>query len=181
MIQRSGTQIRGDSLHGRDPDLDEADQRLQAIDDHRSEVLLVDFSAGAAELELDGGKRLAELVVQLARERGALLFPRRLDARREPAHLFLRLLQVLPGFDRLGDVAADAFDCDHQIPRGSSVVLKARSTMREHPPVLSVRVARTVLEREGGPCPDALPPSLGKEIAIGRMYVRRASHGPAPG
>ncbi len=99
MIQRGGAQIRGDSLHRRDPDLDKADERLQAIDDRRSEVLLLDLRAGAAEFELDGGQRLAELVVQLARQRGALLLARRLHARREPAHLFLRLLQMGPRFN----------------------------------------------------------------------------------
>ncbi len=171
MIQRGGTQIRGDSPDRRDPDLDEADERLQAIDDHRSELLFVDFGAGAAELELDGGQRLAELVVELARQRGALLLTRRLYARREPAHLFLGLLQVGPGFDRLGDVAADAFDSNHQIPRERSVCLNAGRPMREHPPVLSVRVTRAVLERERSAGPDAPPPSLGEQIVIGWVYA----------
>ncbi len=43
--------------------------------------------------------------------------------------------------------------------------------MREHPSVLSVGVTRAVLERERSSGPDALPPTFGEQIVVGRVHA----------
>src|SRR5205807_7210053 len=64
-----------------DADLCQTDKRLQPIDHLDADSLTCEDRRGSGELQFDGGKRLAELVVELAGERAALVLPRRLDSR----------------------------------------------------------------------------------------------------
>ena len=93
MIQRGRPQVGGDPLHRREADLDQTDQRLDAIDRLTVDPLLPQRARRPRQLELDGGQCLAELIVQLAREAGPLLLAGRLDPRRQLTQLFLGLLQ----------------------------------------------------------------------------------------
>src|SRR5262245_47023640 len=91
MIQCGRPQVRRNPLHRRDADLDQADQRLDAIDRLAIDALLPERSGGPRQFELDGRQRLAELVVQLAREVRSLFFARCLHARRQLTQLLSRL------------------------------------------------------------------------------------------
>ena len=53
---------------------------------------------GPGEVQLDRGQRLAQLIMQFARERGALLFAGGLDACRQPPHLLFGFPQAAAGF-----------------------------------------------------------------------------------
>ena len=57
------------------------------------------------QVELEGGERLAQFVVDLPRDAGPLLLARRLDPGREGPQLGPRLLQFLRGQGAVGDVA----------------------------------------------------------------------------
>ena len=139
MIERRRPQVRGDALDRRNADVDQPDQRLEAIDGLTVDPIAAQRARRPRQLELDRRQRLPELVVQLAREVGALLLARRLDARGELPHLFLRLAQPLL---LVGDVGAGADVADQFAARP-----EPRRAMANHPAVLTVGAAQPVLER----------------------------------
>ena len=93
MVQCRRPQVCGDPLYRCEADLDQADQRLDAIDRLAIDALLPQRAGGPRQFELDGGQRLAKLVMQLAREIRPLFFARRLYARRQLTQLLFRLPQ----------------------------------------------------------------------------------------
>ena len=66
MIEGGRPQLSTDSFDGFDADFDQADERLQAVDRLRRDVVLGQGDCRAREFELDGRQRLAELVVELS-------------------------------------------------------------------------------------------------------------------
>jgi len=97
MIERRRPQLRGQALDHGDANLDQADERLEPIHDGRIETDVFEGRGGASELELERRQRLAEIVVELAREIRALFFAGRLQAGGELPHLFLRRAQLDDG------------------------------------------------------------------------------------
>ena len=112
MIERGRTQLRRNPLDHRDADVDQPDQRLQAIHHRQGEVLALECVGGASEFELERRQRLAQLVVQFARHRRAFFFTCRLKAHRETPHLFLRRAELTLCFDARRDVSGNALHGD---------------------------------------------------------------------
>ena len=103
--------------------------------------------------------------MQLAREVGALLLARRLDAGGELPQLFLRLAQSLL---LVGDVGAGADVADQFAARS-----EARRAMANHPAVLTVGASQPVLER-------VRCPALRRPLRMARKQVAIVTVDAAP-
>ena len=85
VIEHRRPQVGGDLPHRLDADLDQADQRLQLVDElnPRLRIALSELGHQPHELQLQAGQHLPELVVQLAREPRPLFLARRFQTQRQ--------------------------------------------------------------------------------------------------
>jgi len=88
-IERRRTQVLGDAPHHARRHLDDADDRLQPVDQVARHVGLDELGGGMDQLVLERSELLSELVVQLAGDGGALFLAGEGDASREAAELCL--------------------------------------------------------------------------------------------
>ena len=72
VVQRRRPERRRDPFDGGEADVAQPDERLQTIDDVRREVLCGQRLHRAPDVQLQGGERLAQLVMQLSRDLHAL-------------------------------------------------------------------------------------------------------------
>ena len=79
VIQPRRTQPGGDPAHHCDAEINLPDRRLQPIDDIARCLEFTEPSDGGDEIQLDAGEQLAQLVVQLPRDPGALFFTHLLE------------------------------------------------------------------------------------------------------
>ena len=93
--------------------VDAADHRLEEVDHGRLELQRDQTANRSREIDLQGGQRLSELVVQLARDAGPLGLARRQEPGGECPQLLLGGAQAIVDRDTRGHVAPDALDRDH--------------------------------------------------------------------
>ncbi len=158
MIEGRRPQVRGDALDGRKTDVDEAGQRLNAIDGLTIDAIAAERARRPRQLELDRRERLTEFVVQFPREVGAFFLARGLDASRKLPQLLLRF--ALPLFF-IRDVGARS-DVADQLARRP----KPRRAVADDPAVLTVCPAQPVLEAERRPVLAGMLEMARQSIAI---------------
>ncbi|HEU5259424.1 MAG TPA: hypothetical protein VFU28_25735 [Vicinamibacterales bacterium] len=79
VVETWRTQARGNAAHHRDAQIDLPDGRLEPIDNISGRLEFAQPPDGGYEIQLDAGEQLAQLVVQLACDPGALFFTHLLE------------------------------------------------------------------------------------------------------
>ena len=89
MIERRRTQIVRDAAHRAGRDFDDADERLEAIDEMARQPGFDEERRGVDQFVFERGQILAEFVMKLARDGRPLLFACLCNARGQPPEMRL--------------------------------------------------------------------------------------------
>src|SRR5204863_8532286 len=108
LVEHAGAQLARDAAHDLHRFVDASrDRQIDGAELPGRAGALWGLLPEPRQVEFQRGERLAELVVNLARDAGPLFLADRLQPRRQRPQLLARLLQLLRGTGAVGDVALD--------------------------------------------------------------------------